>query len=258
MECIVCKKTPPQVNIKRCAKCHLTPYCSRECQKSDWKTHKKACGDKRNASSGSGSGSGASASSSASASASASANLSPPKGLERGITNPFTRLDDGTWLHNRPERDVYGLLIDTYRLRMEDDYKLGGEAHSDSMYAGRPDGRAGFRRFLTLAESRPGLLPPWWTPDKRRSCEALGAAPDQWYSLGQVVEKGDITERYGDARFPMQLRMFGEAVYGTAPGGTGGTGGTAMRRMMMMMEQGSRSGGMQTTLMDVSSMMGRR
>src|SRR3569833_3487412 len=29
-------------------------------------------------------------------------------------TNPFMRLDSGTWLHNRPEKDVYRLLIDAY------------------------------------------------------------------------------------------------------------------------------------------------
>lgn len=32
-----------QKGIKRCAKCHNVNYCSRECQASDWKEHKKIC-----------------------------------------------------------------------------------------------------------------------------------------------------------------------------------------------------------------------
>ncbi|XP_044715023.1 MYND finger domain-containing protein [Hirsutella rhossiliensis] len=41
LECNSCKKSPPEVALKRCAKCSTTPYCSRDCQKTDWKVHKK-------------------------------------------------------------------------------------------------------------------------------------------------------------------------------------------------------------------------
>ncbi|PHH81836.1 hypothetical protein CDD83_3463 [Cordyceps sp. RAO-2017] len=61
---------------------------------------------------------------------------SPPKGLERGIANPFSHLEAGTWLHNRFEKDVYGLLIDAYRLRMEDNHNMEGDADEDSIYGG--------------------------------------------------------------------------------------------------------------------------
>ncbi|KAI1270369.1 hypothetical protein F5Y18DRAFT_421861 [Xylariaceae sp. FL1019] len=37
--CSICKK-PTE---KKCSKCREILYCSRECQKSDWKTHKKDC-----------------------------------------------------------------------------------------------------------------------------------------------------------------------------------------------------------------------
>ena len=30
-------------SMKRCGACLITTYCSRECQKSDWKRHKKDC-----------------------------------------------------------------------------------------------------------------------------------------------------------------------------------------------------------------------
>ncbi len=42
--CTSCQKTPPEVTLKHCAKCSVTLYCSRDCQKADWKAHKKVCG----------------------------------------------------------------------------------------------------------------------------------------------------------------------------------------------------------------------
>jgi len=39
--CAVCGKQNGK--LSHCAKCGVTQYCGRECQKSDWPTHKKAC-----------------------------------------------------------------------------------------------------------------------------------------------------------------------------------------------------------------------
>src|SRR6266536_2388050 len=39
--CYVCQKP----TNTRCSKCHQTYYCSKECQKIDWKEHKKSCGN---------------------------------------------------------------------------------------------------------------------------------------------------------------------------------------------------------------------
>jgi splicing suppressor protein 51 len=42
--CATCKKTGTETpNLKRCAKCKTTYYCSPDCQKADWKSHKKQC-----------------------------------------------------------------------------------------------------------------------------------------------------------------------------------------------------------------------
>ena len=38
-ECAVCN-TP---TTTRCSQCNMVRYCSRECQKQDWKKHKKIC-----------------------------------------------------------------------------------------------------------------------------------------------------------------------------------------------------------------------
>lgn len=222
--------------MQKCAKCSITPYCSRECQKIDWKAHKKTCGKDNNNNDGNGTGT-----------SRASTALFPPKGLDQPIASPFTHLDRGTWLHDRPEKDVYRLLIDAYRMQVEDDYTMDGDVDDDSIYGGAPDGRRGLRRFVARAAARGRtrpvpLLPPWWSPAKMAACERLGmndGAPiesgAEWSDLRCAVEKSDVIEHYGDARFPMQLRMFAEAVNGRGPGGSNGT---AMRKMMVVMESG--------------------
>lgn len=64
----------------------------------------------------------------------------------------------------------------------------------------------------------------------------------QFQNLRSAVGKSDIIEHYGDPRFPMQLRMFAEAIYGSGPGGQDGR---AMRKMMASMEQGTAGPGAQ-------------
>ncbi|KAL7908640.1 hypothetical protein GGI35DRAFT_408243 [Trichoderma velutinum] len=240
--CNTCKKGPPEVSLKRCAKCSTTPYCSRDCQKADWKANKKICGSNQSTNT---------ASSSSRASNSGNTRLSPPKGLDQPVSMPFTRLDKGTWLHNRTEMDVYRLLIDAYRLRVEDTYTMEGELMEGSIYDGNPDGLPGFRKFLRAAAAVPGLLPPWWSNEKKAACERLGMDASQWSDLRCAVEKSDIIEQYGDPQFPMQLRMLAEAVYKRGPGGSDGT---AMRKMMMSMEGGAFGGDAYGSILDTTTM----
>ena len=96
--CTTCGASPPAVALKRCANCNTTPYCSRDCQKTDWKSHKRTCG-KQNPSS----------------SSSTATPTSPTFPLTRPVPSPFTRLDNGTYLHALPPQDVYTLLIDAHR-----------------------------------------------------------------------------------------------------------------------------------------------
>ncbi|KAI1819223.1 putative MYND domain protein [Xylaria intraflava] len=219
--CHVCKQSSAEASLKRCSKCSTTLYCSRDCQRADWKTHRKTCARQP---------------SSPDDAAASGARLSPPKGLDQPIERPFTRLDNNTWLHDRPEIDVYRLLIDAYRLRVEDDYKLSGELQPHSIYDGARNGLRGFTRFLRLVASRGRLLPPWWTPEKERACKRLGMDSSQWHDLRCAVEKSDIIEHYGHPQFPIQLRMFAEAAIGRGPGGSDGT---QLRQAMMSVEQGS-------------------
>lgn len=227
--CGACKKTASETssaNLKLCAKCKSARYCSRECQKADWKTHKKVCA--QNA---------ANRASDPSHTHSTTSTMPRSSVLQKDISNPYTRLDKGTYLHDRPEQDVYKLLIDCFRMRQEDNYKLEGDVEEDSVYGGSSTSIKPFRRFLRLASSRPNLLPLWWNDNKKAECEAFGQG-DNWSNLSTVVEKRDVMDHYDNERMPMQLRMLGEMVYNRGPGGQDGT---FMRKKLVEMESGNGS-----------------
>ncbi|KAK1834852.1 hypothetical protein QBC39DRAFT_251694 [Podospora conica] len=217
--CEKCKKGPPEVPLKQCAKCNVTTYCSRDCQKADWKTHKKICSKQSNPGHPGPSTHGA----------------SPHQGTDQPATRPFTRLQNRTWLHDRSERDVYRLLIDAYRMRADDLFTMEGVAEPGSVYGGAADSGGAFARFLDRVEQAGrGILPSWWNAEKRAECIAMGLGGEEWQSLKRRLGKADVQEHYGDPRFPMQLRMFAESVYGVAPGGHRGD---MMLGMMASMER---------------------
>src|SRR5690242_8967542 len=99
---------------------------------------------------------------------------SPSRGLDKAMPWPFTRLQNGTFLHDRSEKDVYRILIDSYRFRMEEHCQHGGKPEKGSIYDDVDDGLPGFQHYLKMAESRDGLLPSWWTPEKQKECEKFG------------------------------------------------------------------------------------
>ncbi|KAL7816266.1 hypothetical protein V8C26DRAFT_435163 [Trichoderma gracile] len=216
--CHCCKKGPPEVALKRCAGCSQTQCCSRECQKKDWKSHKQTCGKPQP--------------STATLGASPSESKPAPSRPLRDLS--FTRLDRGTWLHDRLETETYQLLVDAYRLRVEDTYVFCGERMEGSLYATGSHGLSGFRTFLKKAATVPGLLPPWWNDGKKRACEQLGMDRSQWSHLQCPVDEGDIHDHYEDCLFPMKLRMLGDAICGLHPCGRDGT---AMRKYMMEKER---------------------
>jgi len=249
--CAHCAKTKsesdPGINLKYCAKCQTTQYCSRECQKADWKKHKKICASNAAAASANNNNNNTNTNNPPPrTSGSARSTQPPPKNLSFAVEKPFHRLDSKTWMHERPEQDVYKLLIDTYRLRMEDNYNLEGDADADGIYGGARDGRQGFRRFLRLAEGRRGLLPSWWSQEKAAECEAVGMR-DGWSSLATALEKRNVIDHYGNPNMPMQLRMFGEQVYGRGPGGQSGA---MIRTFQMQAERGE----MVSSTFDISSL----
>lgn len=226
-KCTHCEKAP--ANLKTCAKCKVAQYCDRDCQKADWKAHKKICNIFASANTG-------------------NTNTQPGpklKNIEKQIANPFTRLDQGKYLHDRPETDVFKVLIDSFRIREADDFNFEKLTAPQSVYSNASSSIVPFRAYLTLASTR-ALLPPWWSPEKQKQCEAFGES-GAWNDLRRRVDKQDIMAHYGDQKMPMQLRMFAEAVYGR---GSMGQDGTFMRRQMAAMENGA--GGFMS-MMDMSS-----
>jgi len=133
---------------------------------------------------------------------------------------------------------------------MEDNFTLEGGRDRDSIYGGAADGRVGFQRFLELAEAKDGLLPSWWSKEKADDCVSLGLSNGPWSSLAKKVTKSELIEHYGNSVMPMQLRLFGEQVYGRGPGGQSG------EMIIMMQMQAEKGGELKTSVIDASSMVG--
>ena len=119
------------------------------------------------------------------------------------LTKPF----DGV-----PEAKAFEMIIDSYRLCVEDEYKFRGDARG---LCGDMPPRPDFLRYLRKAEQKGGILPAWWSPDKKKECVEMAGNRASWSSLESPVEKSDATEHYGNPMMPMQLRMVAEQIEGS-------------------------------------------
>ncbi|KFY87243.1 hypothetical protein V500_07046 [Pseudogymnoascus sp. VKM F-4518 (FW-2643)] len=194
--CFNCSKLQTELPepLKRCSKCQTALYCSRECQTVNWKSHKTTCRLPGSA---------------------------PPPNPPQGsgsrhnpgfeVMNGMLGLSGDDFLHKLPEGEVFTLLIDCFRMRVEDEYSFGG--NTIGIYNGDKP-LPPFKKFLSLAESRQAILPSWWSPEKRRECERLAVNGNQWSDINAAVEKSDIQDHYNDNMMPMKLRILGEKIYG--------------------------------------------
>ncbi|RYP55070.1 hypothetical protein DL769_010248 [Monosporascus sp. CRB-8-3] len=131
-----------------------------------------------------------------------------------GNPMPFTRLETGIYLHGRPEKDTYKLLIEAYRLPLDDVAEFEGVVDPDSVYAS--------------ATNYPPALVPAVPRRGERCCRRAPAALVEADKQGvQGLRNEQRRRRWLD------LRMLAEAVYGR---GTGGQDGSAMRRTVAMRE----------------------
>ena len=218
--CSKCLQPTPTAGLKLCGGCKKATYCSKDCQQEHWAIHKYLC---------------------TKVSGENALHLggiplalildyigevvfhSSIQGLAQPIWRPFNQLIERTYLHNRPERDVFMILVDAYRLRMED-HRKAGHAEIDSIYAGSPNGLHGLARFLFRARHNGSILPPWFDESKEKECLQLTLTPPAatitpYLSTTHRVDQHDIIACYRDARFPMQLRFLAEIIYGYGVGG---------------------------------------
>lgn len=194
--CFNCKKLQTEFPklLMRCAKCRTALYCSLECQKADWKSHKPTCH---------------------------LAGSAPPPNPPQGPTarhnpgfqamNDMFGLSNDDFLHDRPEGEVFNLLIDSFRMRVEDESVYGG--NTIGVYNGE-NTLPLFKKFLSLAESRQKLLPTWWSSVERGECERLAESGSQWSDINCAVEKSEIQDHYNDNLMPMKMRILAEKIYG--------------------------------------------
>jgi len=120
-------------------------------------------------------------------------------------------LFDDDELRKLSQDKLYERLIDCYRMRVEDEFVWGGNAmglHAEE------DPVEGFMDFLKLAEEKKGVLPDWWSMDKKQECVNLGSKRNGWSSLHHTIEKSEVMEHYNDNFMPMNLRILAERIYG--------------------------------------------
>lgn len=181
--CSACKKPEPpeptsEQTLKKCARCQITIYCSRDCQKAHWKAdHKKRC-----------------------IWGAISNNiyldsLSEEAAMEQLIDAYRLRVEDDYKFRG----DAHGLYSMEDPL---DDFEEFLDLAEAQMSKEGKDG-----------QKRSGILPKWWCEEKRNACERK-AMRGGWSSISCAVEKSDIQEHYKDDTMPMKLRMLAETVYG--------------------------------------------
>ncbi|KAJ6091921.1 hypothetical protein N7467_003890 [Penicillium canescens] len=179
--CNACGKL--MASPKKCGQCLSAFYCSKVCQKADWKAHKVICG-------------GAvppqqptinvATTSEVTELAEVVARQASGKGkstpaLQTQVPKPFTQLEVKKWrLFYRNEKDVYKLIVDAFRLRGWED-KLASTYLVSMMHNGVVTEAKSdvFRASLKLAW-RKGLLPEWWSPDDTEKLIQFALADEAW------------------------------------------------------------------------------
>jgi splicing suppressor protein 51 len=107
--CVICHKNENDLlqPLRRCSKCQTAQYCSRWCQKGDWKQHKRVC--------------------------------TSTASSRQGTTSPFGQHNPGfhavnelfgfaynTYLHKLSEKEAMVQLVDCFRMRVEDECNFAG------------------------------------------------------------------------------------------------------------------------------------
>ena len=200
------QETVPPIQLKQCSACKLAKYCSQNCQKQHWPTHKRTCTYKHQLKE--------------------LTNLSSEHTIT--VESPFTKLESNTYLDNRSASSIYTILTDTFRLHVEDSYLLRNKIVRGSIYDEPLDNGMGcFVEFLSRVEgNKHNLLPDWWDDKHLQACLEYATSvsasvseivrPESGVGVGRIfhlIEETDITDRYGISGV-LELRLLAEQIYG--------------------------------------------
>lgn len=117
-------------------------------------------------------------------------------------------LDDLTWLHDRPEDEVYKLLIDCFSLHRTQ--QLSKTVSGVDFVT-----RKTLIDFLQKAEEKK-IMPGWWERSKRSACVmlAMKRGSANWSSLERLKDEEDIVGHYSCGAMPMRLVELAEKIHG--------------------------------------------
>lgn len=214
--CSACGKL--MASPKKCGQCLSAFYCSKDCQRADWKAHKVVCGGAVPPQQPTINVATTSEVTEVVALQASGKGKSTPA-LQTQVPKPFTQLKAKKWLFYRNEKDVYKLIVDAFRLRSWEDAEFANTyllsmMHSEVAAEAKSDV---FRASLKLAW-RKGLLPEWWSPDDTEKLIQFALADESWGGHARPTEVLQLLERYGDPLVLLQLRIFAEQVYGVIDG----------------------------------------
>jgi hypothetical protein len=226
-----------KAGVKRCARCKVARYCSKECQHEDWtERHRASCVEttetktkktkKTNART--------SAVVDGVVAQMLGFNVGAPGEMRTSRVSAQAFMENvgagksGGWYAGVPRERVYERLMLSFALRVEDEYSFCGElrgayraaAEGEELVAGDMHSSVmdEFRRYLARAKTN-GVLPNDWTAEDEKKTLERAAAQD---GIRCSYEKSDIVNTYGYASGEhMVLRSIAEHTVGrscTIPG----------------------------------------
>ncbi|KAF3760160.1 hypothetical protein M406DRAFT_334836 [Cryphonectria parasitica EP155] len=199
-KCIKCKKIFTQVGstVHHCRDCKAK-YCSAHCKNNDWVAHENACGIEWDE------------------------NGNVIQKSNSHLCHAYAPNEGGNIITYQEDENVaMRLLIEAYRITDEDDRIAKGRL---SLETDKPKpqyitGHAfkGLQDFLRVLEGTRGVLPYWWSREKRKECEEIAQKMYHWSDIETDVPKEiDAPCRFGGPVMRVPLRRFVSFFAGVGP-----------------------------------------
>lgn len=237
--CTYCKRRElpnprPDQKLKRCTRCRSAQYCSRTCQRADWKRgHQQRCSVGAIMV-------GNNYLDSLSTEEMAMDQLIDAYRLRVEDEKLYCRRLRGRYATKHPDAqgnndEILQNAFQDFRdfldlaaagLDNDEDDSVSSSSPSSSSHDNDTDTNSASSptpssssSVSTTTKNKQSILPRWWNAEKRACCEqrALNQSDDQntWSTLLRPAGKDDILDHYQDKSMPMKLRMLAERVYGS-------------------------------------------